>query len=197
MNKDKLIPLVKGVEKVLAGINLFLLSSLLLIVCWQVISRYLLAAPSTVSEELARILLMCLGPLGAAYACVYREHMAIDLFAHKLKAAAQLRLQAFIDLCSAFVALMLIYGGIGLMQNALHLTQRTAVLGLPMGWIYAAVPLGGAFMFFFLMISYLAPEALPAADSDQRMQVGTGPLTGPLSAPPEVQGTAEKRNSDG
>ena len=54
-------------------------SMLLLTLCWQVVSRYLLAYPSTGTDEISRILLIWLGLLSAAYATGKQRHIAIDL----------------------------------------------------------------------------------------------------------------------
>lgn len=151
--------------QLLAGIDLLLLTGLLLIVCWQVISRYVLAAPSTISEELAQILLMCLGPLGAAYTCAYREHMAIELLAPRLSPGRRRALARGIDLLCAFFALVLMRGGYGIVTSALALNQKSAVLQLPIGLIYLAVPVGGGFMLLFLAADFLAPAA-DAAPAD-------------------------------
>lgn len=145
-------------RKLLGGLSSALLLALLGVVCWQVISRYLLASPSTVSEELARLLLMMLGPLGAAYATAFKEHMAIDLLPQALTGQRRLRLLQLLDLLAAFFALLLIKGGWDLAQNALALDQRTAVLGLPVGYVYLTVPLGGLFMLIFLGASFVLGE---------------------------------------
>lgn len=141
----------------LSMINLVLICSLLAIVLWQVATRYLLNDPSTVSEELARIFLMWLGPLGAAYVCAFREHMAIDLLPQSLTGAKKVRLQKLITVLSAFFSLLLIKGGAGIVSNAFRLEQKTAVLELSMGYVYLAIPLGGIFMFCLLAFDFLKP----------------------------------------
>jgi TRAP-type C4-dicarboxylate transport system permease small subunit len=51
----------------------------LLCVIWQFVSRYVLGTPSTVTEEIAQLLLMWLGFLGAAHVLARRQHLAINL----------------------------------------------------------------------------------------------------------------------
>lgn len=141
--------------QVLGWINFANLLALLLIVFWQVFSRYILNDPSTISEELARIFLMWLGPLGAAYACAFREHMAIDLVSQKLDKNQKIKLGRVINLLCAFFALILITGGWNIMMTSFDLGQTTAVLKMSMGFVYMAIPLGGIFMFLFLFQDFV------------------------------------------
>ena len=145
----------RSLLSILSLINLILIISLLLIVLWQVASRYLLNDPSTVSEELARIFLMWLGPIGAAYVYAFREHMAIDLLPQSLEGKNKQRLQIVITLISAFFALIMIKGGCAIVSNAFTLSQKTAVLGISMGYVYIAIPLGGILMLGILILDFL------------------------------------------
>lgn len=54
---------------------------LILVVCvtWQVSSRYLLNAPSTLTDEIGHFTLMWFALLAAAYVLGQRRHLAIDL----------------------------------------------------------------------------------------------------------------------
>ena len=49
---------------------------LLTVLTWQVVSRYVLQDPSTVTEELSRLLLMWLGTLGTALGFMLRKHLS-------------------------------------------------------------------------------------------------------------------------
>ncbi|WP_316931840.1 TRAP transporter small permease [Parabacteroides distasonis] len=51
---------------------------------WQVLSRYILVSPSSVTDELAGYLLIWVGLLGAAYVSGKNEHLAIDLLLQHL-----------------------------------------------------------------------------------------------------------------
>ena len=54
------------------------------VVCWQVFSRFILRAPSSYTEELARFLLIWIGVLGASYAYRTKAHLGLDLFYQKM-----------------------------------------------------------------------------------------------------------------
>ena len=57
----------KNVDKVLEFVLISLVIVLIADVSWQVISRYILSAPSSFTDELAGYLLIWVGVLGAAY----------------------------------------------------------------------------------------------------------------------------------
>jgi hypothetical protein len=72
-----------GVRRVVYGLlggTLAILFAVLVgCVSWQVGSRYLFEAPSTMTEEITRLLLVWLAMLGAAYTLGQRRHLAINL----------------------------------------------------------------------------------------------------------------------
>ncbi|HPR59552.1 MAG TPA: TRAP transporter small permease subunit, partial [Prolixibacteraceae bacterium] len=63
----------KKVDKVLEFVLIGLMIVLIADVSWQVISRYLLSAPSSFTDELAGYLLIWVGVLGAAYVAGKQE----------------------------------------------------------------------------------------------------------------------------
>ena len=65
----------KGLELLLIG----LMALLVVDVLWQVLSRYVLASPSSFTDEVAGFLLIWVGLMGAAYVSGREEHLAIDL----------------------------------------------------------------------------------------------------------------------
>ena len=58
-------------------------------VCWQVITRYVLNNPSTVTEEALRYLLVWTTMVGAAYAYGKRKHLSINILLKKVSAPVQ------------------------------------------------------------------------------------------------------------
>lgn len=119
---------------------------LVLLVCvtWQVVSRYLLGTPSTVTDELARFLFMWLALIGGAYTYGQGRHLAIDLLPHSLTGAKRRLIETVITLLIAgFAALIMVWGGGQLMQRTLASGQISPALQLPMGWVYGAIPLSG------------------------------------------------------
>lgn len=129
-------------SRILGVLCVLIFASLTLVVLWQVLSRYLLASPSSVSEELARILLMWLGLVGACHAHLDNQHIAIRLFPDWQPQKRDLLIAL---ICQAF-AVVLLVGGTKLCLTTFELRQTTPVLGLPVGFVYLVLPLSGVLM---------------------------------------------------
>lgn len=126
-------------HKVLGWVCVMDFMLLTLVVLWQVVSRYALASPSSVSEEVARILLMWLGLLGACYVHLDNKHIAIRMFPEVAPVA---RDRLVMIVCQAFSVVLLV-GGWKLCAATFALQQTTPVLGWPQGVVYSVVPLSG------------------------------------------------------
>src|SRR5690606_41929330 len=74
------------IDKILETILIIILSIMLLSVLWQVFSRYILQAPSTITAEISSFALIWVGLLGAAYGTGEQVHFAIDLLPEKILA---------------------------------------------------------------------------------------------------------------
>jgi TRAP-type C4-dicarboxylate transport system permease small subunit len=116
-------------------------------VTWQVVSRYALRAPSSLTEEMARFQLIWLGLLGAVYTFRNRMHVGIDIFVAPLEGKKRL-VAELIALISViiFAATILIYGGGRLVQLTHELDQRSAALGVRMSAVYSIIPISGILM---------------------------------------------------
>lgn len=75
----------KIIDKGLELSLIFLMAFLVVDVLWQVLSRYILVSPSSVTDELAGYLLIWVGLLGAAYVSGKNEHLAIDLLLQHIR----------------------------------------------------------------------------------------------------------------
>ena len=131
---------------------------LLLVITWRVISRYILNSPSTVTEELGRLLLMWLGVLGSALTWAEKKHIAIDIVHQQLSDTMRARLEKLIYLCTTFFGVLLTFGGLHLVQNAFRLSQKTPALGISMGIVYLVVPVGGVCFSLFSLQFFLTPQ---------------------------------------
>ena len=69
----------KGMNFLLSRIAAVLLSTMTLLVLYQVFTRYVLNSPAAFTEEIVRYLLIWTGFIGAAYAFSTRQHMALVL----------------------------------------------------------------------------------------------------------------------
>ena len=129
-----------------------LLTGMILVISWQVFSRYALNTPSTFSEEILRFAVVWLSLLGAAYSTGRGTHMAVDL----LRDISRGRLRKALDVLVpvvfiVFAVVVLIIGGLRAVEIASQ--QTTAVLRLPMGAVYAALPVSGVLMALYSILN--------------------------------------------
>ena len=95
------------VDVILKWILVFIMAGMTLNVLWQVFSRFILQNPSSITEELARYMLIWLGILGASYVAGQKMHLAIDLLSTKLntknKSYLEITIQVFVLLFAFFL----------------------------------------------------------------------------------------------
>lgn len=145
-----------GVDQVVGGSLAVLMASLVVLVCWQVFTRFVLADPSSVTEEAARFLLIWLGLIGAGRALGQRMHLAIDLAARRFVALRQPIQWVSRSICAAFAAAVLGAGGWHLVMLTLELGQTSPALGWQLGYVYLALPVAGVLMVFYALTGSIA-----------------------------------------
>ena len=140
----------KGLELLLIG----LMALLVVDVLWQVLSRYVLASPSSFTDEVAGFLLIWVGLLGAAYVAGREEHLAIDLLVRRASKRGQYRLRQMGYGCICLFALaVLVVGGSWLVYTRFHLGVTSASLEINLGYVYLALPLSGLLTAYYAMDS--------------------------------------------
>lgn len=148
-----------SLDKILGWFLVALMVIIVLAVLWQVFSRYVLQAPSSVTEELARYLLIWIGILGAAYASGQQEHLAINLLEEKLDKKKQKQLRILINLLIiSFSLTVLIIGGANLVYVNYDLGQSSAALKIPLFIVYSVIPLSGILIIMYKINEILNPE---------------------------------------
>ncbi len=140
-------------NKILEVFLVILMSVLVVDVLWQVISRYLLSAPSSFTDELAGYLLIWVGMLGAAYVAGRHEHLAIDILLQRSRPPVQKRLSMFIHIAIFLFALtVMVIGGIILMYTRFVLGVKSAALQLPLGYVYIVMPISGLIIMYYKVL---------------------------------------------
>ncbi|WP_350287738.1 TRAP transporter small permease [uncultured Croceitalea sp.] len=144
------------VDNLLEKLLLTIMSVMLLAVIWQVISRYLLGTPSTLTDEIASFSLIWLGLYGAAYATGKELHLAIDLIPTKTIDKAPVFYAGIIALAVIVFAVgVMVIGGVNLCYLTFTLQQKSAALEIPLGWIYSALPLSGILITYFSLDNFM------------------------------------------
>jgi TRAP-type C4-dicarboxylate transport system permease small subunit len=146
----------KKIDTVIEWLLVAIMSILVIDVLWQVFSRYVLASPSSFTDELAGFLLIWVGLLGAAYVAGRQEHLAIDLLIQRSAPARQKRLRYLIHiLIFLFALFVMVVGGINLMYTRFVLEVKSAALQLPLGYVYIVLPLSGMIIMFYEIVHIL------------------------------------------
>lgn len=149
----------KNLDKLLGGALVLLMGLIVLAVLWQVFSRYVLQNPSSVTEEIARYLLIWIGLLGAAYASGQQEHLAINILPPKLHPENRIKLMIFINmLIIAFCCSVLIIGGGNLVLMNIELGQNSAALHLPLSVVYMVIPISGVLIIIYKLNEIFNPK---------------------------------------
>lgn len=128
---------------------------LVLDVLWQVFGRYVLNRSFSFTEEFARFALIWLTILGAAYLNGRREHLSMDFWLNKLSPDARARRLRIIELIMfVFALIVMVVGGGNLVYTTLRLGQLSAAMQVPLGFVYAIVPISGLLIMFFSIYNY-------------------------------------------
>lgn len=140
------------ITSILEKILMLAMAAIVLVVTWQVFSRFIIQSPSSFTEELSRFLLIWIGILGAAYAYKTKAHLGLDLFVEKMAPARKHKALLLIEcLTIIFASSVMIYGGLSLVSLAVELKQISASLNINMGIIYSAIPLSGVLIVMFAL----------------------------------------------
>ena len=137
-------------NRVLEFILIIVLGVMVLNVSWQVFSRYVLANPSSFTDELARYLMIWLGVMGTAYVSGKRLHVSIDFFPSQLNLSLQKTMEKIIiSIIILATFLIFIFGGSRLVFLTYILGQKSAALQIPLYIVYLCIPLSGACIIFY------------------------------------------------
>lgn len=145
--------LVKNaVDKVLELFCMVLFAGLVLLVVWQVFTRYVLNTPSPYSEQLATYTFVWLVLFGAALVFGENGHMAMDFIKEKFPKHLKMGVEIVIQLLILFFAAFVLAKG-GSEAASLTWTQATGSIPIPIGWLYLALPISGVLIVFYSLHS--------------------------------------------
>lgn len=144
----------KKLNRILEIVLVFIMSILVIDVLWQVTSRYILASPSSFTDELAGFLLIWVGMLGAAYVAGRNEHLAIDIILQKSTGLRKKRIETIIQiLILIFAFSVMVIGGSWLVYTRFALGVKSAALELPLGYVYTVLPISGLLITYYSIIN--------------------------------------------
>jgi TRAP-type C4-dicarboxylate transport system permease small subunit len=142
------------IDKFLGNFLVGIMTIMVFDVLWQIFSRYVLNDPSSFTDELARILLIWIGILGAAYASGQKMHLSIDLLSDKLSSGNALLLHHLKHIIIAtFSFFALVIGGSRLVYITYVLGQDTPAMGIPMSLVYTVLPISGLLIIIYKIMA--------------------------------------------
>ena len=140
--------LKNGLNKIIEIFCIVLIAFMTILVTWQVITRYVFNNPSAVTEQLCQYLFIWLVLFGSAYIFGKREHMQITFIKEKLPN----KLGKICDLLQETIIFIFTLGVLvigGYLSVVKQMVQFDAALQIPIGVVYAAIPLSGVFILFY------------------------------------------------
>lgn len=144
----------KGIDTVLSYACGIVFAFMVCVGTYQIVTRYFFNSPSTVSEELLTYSFTWMALLAAAYVFGKRDHMRMGFLADKIEGIPRKVLEIVIELLvMAMVGCIMIFGGVSIMK--LTMTQSTASLGIPMGIVYAILPISGVLIFVYGILNII------------------------------------------
>lgn len=144
----------KWIDKIIEIMCTAIMGYMVLAVCWQVITRFILKNPSTTTEEILRYLLVWTTMVGGAYAYGRRKHLSINILTKRLSPIGQKVLDIVIQLIViVFCIVTMLMGGMRLASTTSN--QISSALHLPMPYVYASILVGGILIIFYSLLFLL------------------------------------------
>lgn len=143
-----------GITRILNGLAGISFLAMVLLTCWQVLTRYVLQNPSTWSEELVGYLFAWMSLLGASLVTCERGHMNIPIIVERFSAPVQKLLNCLGEgIAFLFSAVILVFGGVQI--TTLAMGQMTSSLGVPIGIFYIVLPLCGVLNMIYTVLNII------------------------------------------
>ena len=130
------------------GITSATLGIMTVLVCYQVIARYVFNAPSAISEALSQYLFVWMIMFGSAYVYGSREHLAIDILKDRFSPKMYMIVEVITNIfLFAFILLICVWGG--WLYTAKQAVQVDPSLHVSKAILYASVPFTGVITLYY------------------------------------------------
>ena len=159
---------IRLLDNAIAWSLIVLMGLMVLVVTWQVATRYLLNSPSSYTEELATYLLIWISLLGTVYALRLKAHLGIDFLTRRFGDTGLRLSHYFVYLMViVFAASIFVYGGSRLVYITLSLNQLSAAFKVPVGYVYTIIPVTGVLLVFYSVLEIIQYVPGSAADAEK------------------------------
>ena len=138
---SKFLDVVELICRKLIGI---LMALMVIVMCYQVVLRYVFNSANIWSEEVTRYMFVYAVLFGSFVAVRRNSHLQVDFLINLMKG----NLKRYFTLVTSVVVLAFLVYLLPLSYNLALDTMRSVSpgLNLPMGWVYMAIPIGTLLM---------------------------------------------------
>ena len=140
---------IGGLARLAETVMIVLTVGMVSLVTYQVFQRYVLHYTPPWSEELSVYLMIWFGMFGIAAGVRRSSHMSLHFFADKMPRRVQSLLEIVTRLMMIVYVLVLAWQGIELVR--LTMSQRSAAMGIPVGYVYLSLPISASLIIIFLI----------------------------------------------
>lgn len=149
---------INAVNSVLEKISIILMLFLLFLTFANVIGRYVFTRSIFFADEMARFIFVWVVFLGIAKIVKDKRQVCVSILTEKMKGKMSgFIIESFIFVVGMVFLIVLFFGGLKL-SGTMNI-YSSAALGIPMGYVYLAVPIGSALTFVFHILNYI--ELIP------------------------------------
>jgi len=135
-------------ERVVRLVTIALFAAMIAVVMLEVVARYAFGSPTYWTEIVARYAMVWMVLLGMAVGVRHREHIRVDGLVDIAPRTLQVVLAVLrIVISLAFGAVLLCFG---YELAVMNMAQRSGAIGMPVFYLYLAVPVAAAMMVLFL-----------------------------------------------
>lgn len=139
--------MMNALEKGLRFILILLISAMTIIVFVQIFTRYVLGEAIGWGEEVTRYMFIYSIFLAAAICIRKNMHVGVELLTEKLTGRAKM-IMYFIS-ASIVLVFLIVVAFYGILLAIRTMGQNSPALGIPIGTVYAAIPLGAILSILF------------------------------------------------
>lgn len=138
--------MLKKMTSLLEIVSVAFFSIMTLLVLYQIVMRKLFNASPPWTEELARYAMIWSTLLACAVLLKERGHIALDYFVELLPTPVKNGIVLVVGIAIIALTATFGYGGFGMIQTSIAVSQLSPGAGLPMWIVYIIMPVSGVLM---------------------------------------------------
>lgn len=151
------------------AVGIIFLALVIMTTFLQVTTRYFMEASLPWTEEGARYAFIWMSMMGASLATRHSSHATIDIIGDFIHGKTRKYHAAFVQLAIILAAVLI--GLYGLRMVTVMMVRSSAALGIPMGYVYCAIPIGSVGIIIQCLANLVQPPMGAVPESEERGEV--------------------------